>query len=268
MRSRITRRRWSVAPTTIEGAALAYYGSRGETPLRWGGAGAARLGLSGEVTPGAYEAAFGSGGFRVPSTGMRLVETRRPGFELVVSAHKSVAVLGVIGNAEQMHSILDVETAATMDWLDEWFQERGGRRGRAQTRTATGGLDVCRDASRDVTGRGSLPARSCPGREPGGDARRQRRFQGVGQCGAAGHGRSGHDDRAARIRRRGRSSWGSTSKPMTARRGICGTGASSAFPTRCVSCSRSGPTTSPSISPAPASTATGPAGSQPGRPGR
>ena len=25
-----------------EGAALAYYGSRGETPLRWGGAGAAR----------------------------------------------------------------------------------------------------------------------------------------------------------------------------------------------------------------------------------
>ena len=27
-----------------------------------------------------------------------------------------------------------------MDWLDDWFQERGGRRGRAQDRTATGGL--------------------------------------------------------------------------------------------------------------------------------
>ena len=79
------------------GAALAYYGSRGETPLRWAGAGAVRLGLAGEVTPEAYEAAFGSGGFRDPISGDRLVGTRRPGFELVVSAHKSVAVLGVIG---------------------------------------------------------------------------------------------------------------------------------------------------------------------------
>jgi hypothetical protein len=110
------------------GRALDYYGSRGETPLRWGGTGAARLGLSGEVTSAAYEAAFGSGGFRDPSTGTRLVGTRRPGFELVVSAHKSVAVLGVIGDADAMHSILDVETAATVDWLDGWFQERGGRR--------------------------------------------------------------------------------------------------------------------------------------------
>ena len=38
------------------GAALDYYGSRGETPLRWCGSGAARLGLAGEVTPDAYEA--------------------------------------------------------------------------------------------------------------------------------------------------------------------------------------------------------------------
>ena len=50
------------------GAALDYYGSRGETPLRWGGAGAAHLGLEGEVTAEAYEAAFGPGGFAVPGT--------------------------------------------------------------------------------------------------------------------------------------------------------------------------------------------------------
>ena len=80
------------------GRALDYYGSRGETPLRWGGAGAASLGLAGEVTPEAYEAAFGTGGFRDPGTGERLVASRRPGFELVVSAHKSVAVLGVAGD--------------------------------------------------------------------------------------------------------------------------------------------------------------------------
>ncbi len=66
------------------GAALDYYGSRGETPLRWAGAGAARLGLAGEVTAEAYEAAFGPGGFRDPASGARLVASRRPGFELVV----------------------------------------------------------------------------------------------------------------------------------------------------------------------------------------
>jgi hypothetical protein len=66
-----------------------------------------------------------------------LAATRRPGFELVVSAHKSVAVLGVMDRAEEMHSILDVETTATMDWLDGWFQGRGGRRGRVQERAAT-----------------------------------------------------------------------------------------------------------------------------------
>src|SRR3546814_18330073 len=48
------------------GQALDYYGSRGETPLRWGGAGAARLGLAGEVTPAGHEAAFGPGGFPAP----------------------------------------------------------------------------------------------------------------------------------------------------------------------------------------------------------
>jgi conjugative relaxase-like TrwC/TraI family protein len=138
-----------------EGVALAYYGSRGEIPLRWGGAGARRLGLSGEVTPAAYESAFGPGGFRVPSIGIGLVRTRRPGFELVVSAHKSVAVLGVMGDADAMHSVLDVETSATMEWLDGWFQERGGRRGREQIRTATGGLTYA--VTRHATSRAGDP---------------------------------------------------------------------------------------------------------------
>jgi len=122
------------------GQALDYYGERGETPLRWAGAGAERLGLIGEVTPAAYVSAFGRGGFRDPLLGDRLVATQRPGFELVVSAHKTVAVLGVIGRADDMHAILDTETTATMSWLDAWFQERGGRRGRAQVRTPTSGL--------------------------------------------------------------------------------------------------------------------------------
>jgi conjugative relaxase-like TrwC/TraI family protein len=122
------------------GQALDYYGSRGETPLRWGGAGAARLGLHGEVTPKAYRLAFGPGGFRDPLTGQQLVRTKRPGFELVISAHKSLSVLGVAGRADDMHSILDAEATGTMDYLDAWMQTRGGRRGRATIATPTSGL--------------------------------------------------------------------------------------------------------------------------------
>jgi conjugative relaxase-like TrwC/TraI family protein len=122
------------------GQALDYYGSRGETPLRWGGAGAARLGLHGDVTPEAYRLAFGPGGFRDPLTGQQLVSTTRPGFELVVSAHKSLSLLGVVGRADDMHAILDVETAGTLGYLDAWAQARGGRRGRASVATPTSGL--------------------------------------------------------------------------------------------------------------------------------
>ena len=69
------------------GMALEYYASRGETPLVWGGSGRAGLGLEGAVSPGDYEAIFGPGGARAPRTGERLVGTRRPGMEVVISAH-------------------------------------------------------------------------------------------------------------------------------------------------------------------------------------
>lgn len=122
------------------GAALGYYSSRGESPLRWGGGGAARLGLEGAVSPEAYEAVFGPGGARHPLTGARLASTKRPGLEIVVSAHKSVAELGVIGRVEDMHRILDAETAGTLDYLERLTGERGGRRGRAAERSETSGL--------------------------------------------------------------------------------------------------------------------------------
>ncbi|HZA80100.1 MAG TPA: MobF family relaxase, partial [Actinomycetes bacterium] len=122
------------------GQALDYYGSRGETPLRWGGAGAARLGLEGGVTRDVYRLAFGPGGFRDPLTGQRLVRTKRPGFELVVAAHKSLSLLGVVGRADDMHAILDAQTAGTMGYLEAWAQSRGGRRGRAMVATPTSGL--------------------------------------------------------------------------------------------------------------------------------
>ena len=56
------------------------------------------------------------------------------GMELVIAAHKSVAVLGVIGRADDMHPIMDAERDATLAYLDEVTQAGGGRRGSAATR--------------------------------------------------------------------------------------------------------------------------------------
>jgi conjugative relaxase-like TrwC/TraI family protein len=122
------------------GQALGYYASRGETPLQWGGSGAELLGLAGTVTDAQYGFVYGLGGACDPTTGERLVATRRPGMDLVISAHKSVAELGVIGRADDMHAILDAERDATMGYLDEMVAAMGGRRGRARLTTQTGGL--------------------------------------------------------------------------------------------------------------------------------
>jgi hypothetical protein len=61
-----------------------------------------------------YRAVFGVAGARYPASGERLVACRRPGLELVVSPHKSIAELGVIGRAEDMHRIVDAELDATL----------------------------------------------------------------------------------------------------------------------------------------------------------
>ncbi len=122
------------------GAALEYYASRGETPLFWGGSGAASLGLVGPVDDPSYDALYGPGGACHSRTGERLVDARRPGMELVIAAHKSVAELGVLGRSEDMHIIIDAERDATLRYLDDVTKERGGRRGVAAVPTATTGL--------------------------------------------------------------------------------------------------------------------------------
>jgi conjugative relaxase-like TrwC/TraI family protein len=139
------------------GMALEYYASRGETPLMWGGSGAMSLGVSGAVSTDAYEAVYGSGGARHPATSERLVTTRRPGMELVISAHKSVAELGVIGRAEDMHAIMDAERDATLGYLDEMTRQMGGRRGRAAAASPTAGLIYAH--TRHATSRAGDP---CP----------------------------------------------------------------------------------------------------------
>ena len=93
---------------------------------------------------------------RDPHLGTRLVGTRRPGVELVVAADKSVAVLGLVGRAEEMHAILDAETDATLAFLESWMSRQGGRRGRSQRRCATSGLVWAR--TRHATSRSGDPA--------------------------------------------------------------------------------------------------------------
>ncbi len=137
------------------GNALEYYASRGETPMAWGGAGAAWLCLDGEVDIAEWRAVFGTGGARHPLSSERLVHCMRPGIELVVSPHKSIAELGVIGRAEDMHVILDAERDATMAYLDSVVRDQGGRRGRAQLRTPTKGLTWA--VSRHATTRAGDP---------------------------------------------------------------------------------------------------------------
>ncbi len=122
------------------GAGLEYYASRGETPLLWGGMGAESLGLVGPVDNPSYDAIYGPGGACDPATGERLVNSRRPGMELVIAAHKSVAELGVLGQVEDMHAIMDSERDATLAYLDQLTRERGGRRGVAAVPTPTTGL--------------------------------------------------------------------------------------------------------------------------------
>ena len=250
------------------GQALDYYGSRGETPLRWGGAGAERLGLRGEVTPAGYEAAFGPGGFRDPLLGRRLVSTQRPGFELVVSAHKSVAVLGVLGRGRG--DALDPRCRDDRhDGLARRLVPGTGR----PPRPGPGPhrhqrADLRRHPPRHLAGRGPLPSRPCPGGERRGDARHQRRAQGPRQRRPARHRRGRHHGRPTPLRGPGGRAG------VRDRAGPRAVGEPAALadrrrsPRPCATCTPSGPTRSTPTSPKPATPATGPAVSPPATPAR
>ena len=56
-------------PGDHSGDALAYYGSRGETPLVWGGEAAHLLGLAGQVTPRPMRRCSGRAGPATPQRG-------------------------------------------------------------------------------------------------------------------------------------------------------------------------------------------------------
>lgn len=96
--------------------ALGYYGCRGETPLA-----AWRTGW-GLPVPSTTPDTRRSSARAVPVTRIweRAWSPRHGGgVEPVVAAHKTVAVLALIGRVEDMHTILDAETDATLRFLEE-----------------------------------------------------------------------------------------------------------------------------------------------------
>src|SRR3546814_17859413 len=111
-----------------EGLAVLYYGSRGETPLEWGGRLAVRLGLVGRIDDAGYDSVYGPGGARDPLLGTRLASTTRPGVELVVAAHQTEAVLGLLGRAQVTQPVLHTAADPTLRFPHSWFPSSGGRR--------------------------------------------------------------------------------------------------------------------------------------------
>ena len=90
-----------------------YYTGAGESPGEWAGAGAARLGLSGEVSAEQLRAVLGGVD---PTTGDLLgSRTRRdrvPGWDLTFSAPKSVSVLYGLGGAEVSAEVVEAHRQA------------------------------------------------------------------------------------------------------------------------------------------------------------
>lgn len=113
-----------------------YYLGSGEAPGRWIGAGAERLGLSGEVGPGALRAALEG---RDPVSGEPLAGWRKvPGFDLTLSAPKSVSLLWGLGDERLAADVVaahDAAAAAAVRYLeDEACVVRRGRGGATHLR--------------------------------------------------------------------------------------------------------------------------------------
>ena len=138
------------------GQALAYYAARGETPLRWGGAGAMALGLVANVTDAKYEAIYGPGGAVDPHDRRAVGLDQAPRHGV---GHRRPQVRGRAGGdrrAEHMHRIMDAERDATLAYLDALTAHQGGRRGRACVSSPTVGLVYA--VTRHATSRAGDPA--------------------------------------------------------------------------------------------------------------
>jgi conjugative relaxase-like TrwC/TraI family protein len=121
-----------------------YYLQRGDTPGAWIGEGAAGLGLSGRVEPDQLSALLRQ---RHPRTGEPLAARaiRRPGFDLTLSAPKSVSLIWALGDLDAAKAAMGAHEAAVtaaVAYLEAhacWVR-RGGRDGYGLRTDRAGGL--------------------------------------------------------------------------------------------------------------------------------
>lgn len=98
-----------------------YYTGSGEAPGYWAGAGAALLGLEGEVDPAALRTLLAG---QDPATGAQLTRAgttlrpRTPGFDLTFSAPKSVSVLYALASGDAPGQVVEAHRAAVAAGLD------------------------------------------------------------------------------------------------------------------------------------------------------
>ena len=202
------------------GQALGYYGTRGETPLLWGGSGADRLGLAGAVADADYDALYGPGGARHPDSGSPAGGDPPAGHG---AGHRRPQVGGRAGRDRpgRRHAPDHGRRARRHPRLSRSDHPArvGGRRGRAATKTATAGLVYAH--ARHATSRSGDPA-------PHDHvllANLVRMLDQTGGWKAADTHRVArasprrHDGRPGRRRPGWRSSWGTGSRPTQGRSG-------------------------------------------------
>lgn len=142
-----------------------YYTGAGEAAGRWLGAGAERLGLSGEVAADDLRAVLaglapGSGGLTPDGATVRTHARRVPGFDVTLKAPKSVSVLYAVSDDPRVQgTIIEAGEAAVRETLS-WLEREAIR-----VRRGSGDVAYLNDlAARDPDAAEAARQRMLPGR--------------------------------------------------------------------------------------------------------
>jgi conjugative relaxase-like TrwC/TraI family protein len=142
-----------------------YYTGAGEAAGRWLGAGAERLGLSGDVAPDDLRAVLagltpGSGGLTPDGATVRTHARRVPGFDVTLKVPKSVSVLYAVSDDPRVQgAIIEAGEAAVRETLS-WLEREA-----IQVRRGSGDVAYLNDlAARDPEAADAARQRMLPGR--------------------------------------------------------------------------------------------------------
>jgi TrwC relaxase len=116
-----------------------YLSGHGESPGRWYGAGASRLGLQGEASPAGFQAMFEG---RDPTTGELLGRPHGsnavPAFDVVLRPTKSVSILYGLGDPATGRAVLAAHHAGLAEAVGYLDEHLGARRGHGGVQHVSG----------------------------------------------------------------------------------------------------------------------------------